>query len=163
MEKRDAERRHGLAGAAAISAATLVTATAGSVSGDFASAWYQALRKPTWQPSGAVIGAVWTVLYTLLSISAVLLWWHRRERSDTRFWAILTIQYLLNFAFTPLFTRLHALRLATLDCALLTVCVGTLIALAWPVRRLAALLLVPYVAWTAFATGLSWRLWQLNR
>ena len=31
------------------------------------------------------------------------------------------------------------------------------------VRRLAGLMLVPYLAWTSFATLLNGRIWQLNR
>jgi benzodiazapine receptor len=156
-------RRTDLVGTAALVAVTLTTAIVGSLTGDFRSAWYQQLRKPAWQPSGAVIGAVWSILYALTALSASLLWWRRNHAKTRVLWWLLALQYGFNVAFTPLFTRLHALRLAALDSALLTLSVTTLALLAWPIRRLAALLLVPYVLWTAFATVLSWRLWQLNR
>jgi benzodiazapine receptor len=163
MRIYDTRRRDDRAGVAAVVAATLATAVGGSLSGDFGSDWYQRLRKPAWQPSGAVIGAIWTVLYTMTALAASDVW-RRRERLRGRtFWLVLALQYLFNAAFTPLFTRRHALRLATLDAALLSVSVGTLLVLAWPVRRLAAMLLLPSVLWTSFATWLSLRLWQLNR
>jgi translocator protein len=63
----------------------------------------------------------------------------------------------------PLPTPAHSLRLATLDSALLAATMGTLVVVAWKIRRLAALLLVPYALWTVFATALSWRLWRMNR
>lgn len=156
-------RRTDLLGIAMIAAVTLITAGAGRLSGDFRSAWYQQLRKPAWQPSGTVIGTVWSVLYTLTALSASLLWWHRQQGQSSRLWWLLTGQYGANVAFTPLFTRLHALKLATLDSAVLTLAVAALVRAAWPIRRPAALLLLPYALWAAFATVLSWRLWQLNR
>ncbi len=36
--------------------------------------WYKTIRKPTWTPPGAVIGAVWTVLYILAALSALIVW-----------------------------------------------------------------------------------------
>jgi translocator protein len=163
MPNLDERRRRDLLGGTAIVAVTISTAIAGTRSADFGSAWYQQLRKPAWQPSGTVIGAVWSMLYTLTAVSATLLWWRREQVRGNRLWVGFGLQYGLNYAFTPLLTRLHALRLATLDCALLTLVVATIAALAWPVRRLPALLLMPYVLWAAFATILSWRLWQSNR
>ncbi len=150
-------------GTATIAAVTLATAAAGARSGDFHSAWYRRLRKPAWQPSGAVIGAIWTVLYTLTATAAGLLWWRRRAVDSRGIWALLALQYALNVAYTPVFTRLRALRLATLDAGLLSLTVSALILLVWPVRRIAALLLVPYSLWAGFATLLSLRLWHLNR
>jgi tryptophan-rich sensory protein len=32
----------------------------------------------------------------------------------------------------------------------------------WPVSRVAALLLAPYLAWVSFATVLTWAVWQAN-
>jgi tryptophan-rich sensory protein len=37
-----------------------------------------------------------------------------------------------------------------------------IIAYAWPSSKLAAILLVPYAAWTAFATYLTWAIYRLN-
>ncbi len=163
MRNHAARDRSDLAGTAAIIAATLATAVGGSLSGDFNSDWYQRLRKPVWQPSGTLIGAVWTVLYTLTALAAGLVWRRRERLPSRRLWVLLALQYVLNFAFTPLFTRRRSLPLATLDCALLAASVWMLVAWAWPVRRLAAALLLPYALWSTFATALSLRLWQLNR
>jgi tryptophan-rich sensory protein len=163
MAETDKRRRANLTGIAVIATATLGTAVSGNLSGDFGSAWYQHLRKPVWQPSGTVIGAVWTVLYSMSCVAASLLWWHRARMNSNKLWWFLAGQYALNFAFTPVLTRLHALRLATLDSAVLSLLVALLVRLAWPVHRVAALMLVPYVLWTAFATVLSERLWKLNQ
>jgi tryptophan-rich sensory protein len=43
--------------------------------------WYSALKKPSWTPPGAVIGAIWTVLYTLMGLS-LWLGWRRVATAD---------------------------------------------------------------------------------
>jgi len=36
--------------------------------------WYQQLRKPEWNPPMWLFGPVWTGLYTLMAISAWIVW-----------------------------------------------------------------------------------------
>lgn len=36
--------------------------------------WYDALNKPEWTPGGGVIGAVWAVLFALISLSAAIIY-----------------------------------------------------------------------------------------
>jgi tryptophan-rich sensory protein len=160
---KDNRRQSDNLGTAAIVAATAGTAIAGGLAGDFESVWYQQLRKPAWQPSGQVIGAVWSVLYALIAVAGALLWRRRDHVTGGKLMWLFALQFGLNAAFTPIFTRFHALKLAVLVCGLLSLVVATLAVLAWPVRRLAAVLLVPYALWTAFATLLSWRIQRLNR
>jgi translocator protein len=69
---------------------------------------------------------------------------------------------VLNAAWTVLFTRVKSPALAAGDSAALTVVNVGLVGSAWSVRRLAAVLLVPYLLWTAFATFLSWTIYRLN-
>lgn len=159
----DNRRQSDNLGTAAILAVTAGTAIAGGLAGDFESVWYQRLRKPGWQPSGQIIGSVWSVLYTLTAVSATLLWRRRGHVNDSKLFWLFSLQFGLNAAFTPILTRFHALRLAVVDCSMLSLVVATLVVLAWPVRRLAAVMLVPYVLWTGFATCLSWRIQRLNR
>jgi translocator protein len=163
MSKDNRRQSDDLLGTAAIAAATAGTAIAGGLAGDFESVWYQQLRKPGWQPSGQVIGAVWSVLYTLTAVAGTLLWRRRGHVNDSKLFWLFVLQFGLNGAFTPILTRFHALKLAVLNSATLAVVVAALVTLAWPVRRLAAVLLVPYVLWTAFATCLIWRIQRLNR
>ena len=149
-------------GPLAIVGATLASAVGGSLTADFRSAWYQALEKPSWQPSGRVIGSVWTILYPLIAIAGVLLWQTPAGRRDRGLLTIFCLQWVLNVLFTPLLTRRRSLALATLDCGALAVVVWLLVGKAIPVRRLAGVLLVPYGLWTTFATVLSLALLRRN-
>lgn len=159
MGARDARAR-ALLTAVGVAAVTAGVAAAGSAAGDFDSSWYRRLKKPAWQPGGATIGAVWTGLYALTAVSGSMLAGGRRRGLLTGLFAL---QYVLNAAFTPLLTRRRSLVLATADSAALFATVTALVVAAWPVRRTAAMLLVPYAAWTAFATYLSATLVRLNR
>ena len=164
MRGQEAKRRREDALAAGmIAGITALTAIGSRISSDYDSAWFRALRKPRWEPSGAVIGPVWAVLYACTGLSATLLW-REREAHDVRgLMGLFALQYLLNYAFTPLLTLRRSLSLSTVDSGALHLVVDAIVALAWPVQRAAALLMLPYSAWTLFTTLLSWRVWTLNR
>jgi len=155
-------KRSDILGVLAVVGVTAAVPAAGAAAGDFRSKWYAELRKPAWQPAGATIGAVWSVLYVSIATAGSLLWL-RRRRAGTELAPLFVSQCLLNAAWTPLFTRAKRPGLAAVDCAALTVVNLGLAASAWRVRRSASLLLVPYVLWTAFATFLSWTIYRLNR
>jgi tryptophan-rich sensory protein len=156
------DRARDIVGVAGALGLTGAVAVAGGVAGDFRSAWYAELRKPAWQPSGAAIGAVWSVLYATIAAAGSLLWLERR-RASRALLPLFVAQSLLNAAWTPLFTRAKRTDLATAECALLTAVNAGLVAQAWKVRRPAALLLLPYLGWSMFATFLSWTIHRLNR
>ena len=157
-----ARRREDWIGAASAAGLTLGAAVIGGFAGDFRSPWYRGIRKPSWQPSGQTIGAVWSVLYAMIALSGGLLWL-RRSRGIGTVAALFVAQAVLNAAWTPLFTRARMLRVATAECAALTAVNVALVAASWRVRRPAAALLVPYACWTGFATFLTWTLYRLNR
>ena len=153
--------RKNVCGIAGVFALTAAVAVVGGLAGDFRSQWYRELRKPSWQPSGATIGTVWSILYTEIAIAGSLLW-VRRSRAGREVAPLFVAQSLLNAAWTPLFTRARRLDLATVDCAALTAVNATLVASALRASRPAGLLLFPYLVWTGFATFLSWTLYRLN-
>lgn len=155
-------KRRDVLGVLAVVGLTTAVAVVGGAAGDFRSRWYAELRKPTWQPSGATIGAVWSVLYVSIATAGSMLWL-RRRRAGPELATLFVTQSLLNAAWTLLFTRAKRPDLAAADCVALTAVNVGLVASAWRVRRLAALLLVPYLLWTAFATFLSWTIYRLNR
>jgi translocator protein len=155
-------RRKDLLGVLAVTGLTAAVAVAGGAAGDFRSRWYAELRKPAWQPSGTTIGAVWSVLYVSIATAGSLLWL-RRGRAGRAILVLFVSQSLLNAAWPPLFTRVRRLDLAAAECATLTAVNAGLVVSAWRMRWPAALLLVPYLAWTAFATFLSWTIYRMNR
>jgi tryptophan-rich sensory protein len=126
-------------------------------------AWYAALVKPAWNPPSWLFGPVWTALYTLMAISAWLVWRRGGARAPGRPLGWFLLQLALNAAWSPLFFGMKRMGWAFAEIVLLWLAiVATLRAFA-PVHRVAAALLVPYLAWVTFATVLNGTLWWLNR
>lgn len=126
--------------------------------------WYAALAKPAWTPPNAVFGPVWTTLYVLMAVAAWLVW--RRAAATGapvgRALAWHGAQLLLNLGWSVLFFALHRTGLASVEILVMLVAlVGTARAFARH-SRLAAWLILPTIAWVAYATALSWAVFLLN-
>ena len=135
-------------------------AAVGAAASIHAASFYAQLNKPAWAPPAGVFGPVWTVLYALMGVAAWLVW---RSPGATRNALVLfCAQLAANALWSWLFFGWHRGALATAEVALLLVLVAwTAIAFA-RISRLAGLLLVPYVLWVAFASLLTWAVWQAN-
>lgn len=123
---------------------------------------YEALVEPAWAPPGWLFGPVWTVLYLLMGIAAWLVW---RERGWSGARGVLTL-FVVHLAFNGLWTWLFfawGLRgWAFAEILVLWLLIAAVLAGFWRVRRLAGLLLVPYLAWVTFAAALNFAIWRLN-
>jgi translocator protein len=123
--------------------------------------WYADADKVFWSPPNALFGPVWTVLYGVMSVAAWLVW-RRRETTDVRRpLSLYVAQLVLNAIWTPVFFGLYpaigvtALWIGAVIILALDVAVLLTMLSFWRVRRLAALLLIPYWAWVLFATTLN--------
>ena len=124
--------------------------------------WSRSLENPAWAPSGAFIGAVWMVQFTLLSISAFLV---DRLGDPTRkdparlsivvWWLICLAWPAVYFGFQSLIGGV------VLTIAALVMGVPAL-ALTFRAARPAALVLAPLQAWLIFALVLITTVWRLN-
>lgn len=127
-------------------------------------AWYTGIAKPELTPANRVFPIVWNFLYFLMGVSAWLVW--RTAGSINAAGAALalfTAQLMLNLAWTVLFFGLHNLGGAAVEVLALDLAIVTTIWVFWGTSRLAALLLIPYLAWTLFAAYLTIATWLLNR
>jgi len=139
----------------------------GFLSGQYAGStasnpWFASLDKPAIFPPPATFGIVWTVLYALMGFALALVCaaWGARYRMP----AILAfvLQFALNLAWSPVFFAEHEITLALAILGVLDLAVLLTVVLFWNVRRVAGLLLLPYLAWVAFATVLNWQFLVLN-
>ena len=139
----------------------------GFLSGEYAGSgadnpWFAALDKPAIFPPPVTFAIVWTVLYALMGFALALVCsaWGAR----LRLLAILAfvLQLVLNLAWSPVFFAEHEIRLALLILAALNIAVLLTVVLFWQVRRVAGLLMLPYLAWILFATVLNWQFLVLN-
>jgi benzodiazapine receptor len=118
-------------------------------------AWYRTLDKPGWNPPDRVFGPVWTALYALMGIALVLVRRQERAGGVDRAQAVFGLQLALNLAWSFVFFGGRSLRGGLVVIALLWVSILTTIAEFGRVRRTAALLLLPYLAWVSFASLLN--------
>lgn len=124
--------------------------------------WFAQLEMPDLYPPPATFGIVWAILYVLMGFSFALVCaaWGSRWRLT----AVLAfiVQLALNLAWSPLFFAAHEIELAFyLILLVIAAAVFTTVLFA-RVRKRAAWLMVPYLAWICFAAGLNWEIWQLN-
>ena len=124
--------------------------------------WYASLKKPSWNPPNWIFGPVWTALYTMMAVAAWLVWRRGGFVVQRKPLTLFLVQLALNAAWTPLFFGLHQPGLAFAEIILLWVAISLTIRAFWPVNRVAAGLLAPYLAWVTFAAGLNFTLWRLN-
>lgn len=155
---RSDPRAHLVAAAGATSAAVL-----GSLGTRVRTRWYRDLDKPRWQPPGWLFGPAWTTLYALGAVSAgrALARSSGSERHQlNRCWAI---NLALNTGWSWLFFTAQRPAAALVDTALLEVSTLDLVRRTRRVDEPAALMLLPYAGWVAFATALNLEIVRRNR
>jgi tryptophan-rich sensory protein len=118
--------------------------------------------RPAIAPPNWVFGPVWTLLYAMMAVAA----WQVGESpaSPERTWGLclFLVQLGLNFAWSLIFFRCHAIGSALAEVVLLWAAIGaTALVFSW-VSPLAAWLMAPYWAWVTFATVLNAAFWRLN-
>lgn len=124
--------------------------------------WYARLRRPAWAPPAWVFGPVWTLLYVLMGVASWLVWSTAPTTARSTALAWYAAQLALNAAWTPVFFGARAPTAAFGVIVALLVVLSTTVAAFWNVRRLAAHLMLPYLAWTAFAAALNGAVALLN-
>lgn len=132
-------------------------ATAPNVDG-----WYRALEKPSWTPPGWLFGPVWTALYLAMAVAAWWVWTRGEGAARRRALGLYLAQLATNALWSPVFFAWHRPGWALVVILVLLVLVAATTAAFFRIGRLAGWLLVPYLAWVAFATVLNHGIWRLN-
>lgn len=128
---------------------------------DYQNYWFDTLYLPWFMPPGWAFGVAWTILYILMGISVGLV--IASDRLGKRPALVLfVIQLALNLAWSPVFFGAHQIRTALIVIFVLTGTLVLTILFFWRVRRIAALLLLPYLLWLLFATELNLTILRLN-
>lgn len=142
-------------------AVAFAAAAVGSIASIRAADFYQELSRPLWAPPANLFGPVWTLLYCCMAVASWLVW---RERSahGAKALAVYLGQLALNALWSWLFFVWREGRWAFVEVIVLWAAILLTIVLFWRVRRIAALLLVPYFLWVSFAACLTYAVWKLN-
>jgi benzodiazapine receptor len=125
--------------------------------------WYAGLAKPAFTPPNWAFPVAWTALYAMM---AYALWRilslpanrPGRAAAIVAFFVQLALNGLWSFAF---FGGRSPIAGLVVIAALIVAILAT-IRTFWRLDRTAGLLLVPYLAWVAYATLLNGTIWRLN-
>jgi translocator protein len=126
--------------------------------------WYQTIKLPSLAPAGSIIGMVWSVIFILCTITALIIW--NKFPRGSRFNLIIAfflINAFLNVFWNFLFFANQWLLIGIIEMIILEITTLILIFLIWPQSKLVASLLIPYALWVPFATYLATQIFLLNR
>ena len=149
---------------------TVATAIAGSTATEPNSLWYKMQSKPSWQPPAWAFPVAWTALYGAITASSakVIVELDEREadaddlgqREDAilerrSFKKALGFNLVLNAGWPAMFWQVRNNKLSAIEAGALALSSADLARRAFRVSRGAGIALIPYVAWTTFATALT--------
>jgi tryptophan-rich sensory protein len=139
-----------------------VAGVSGSWTAREISGWFRTLTRPSIAPPDWLFGPVWTLLYALMALAAWQVW--LLPASTLRSWglALFLAQLALNFAWTWIFFRSHAIGFALAEVVVLWAAIGATTLVFSQVAPAAAWLMAPYWAWVSFAAVLNAAYWRLN-
>jgi tryptophan-rich sensory protein len=150
----------------------LIAGVIGSIfTSESVSTWYQTIEKPAFSPPDWLFGPVWTTLYVLMGISLFLVWrattstsTFPKDRRREKIAAFIAFgsQLILNVLWSFIFFGLRSPQLAFAEIVILLISIVVTIVIFYKISRLAAVLMIPYAGWVAFASLLNLQIWLLN-
>jgi translocator protein len=141
---------------------TVAAAVLGGLGAVASGELYARLDKPGWAPPAGAFSPVWTALYLMMGVAAVLVV-HRADWPAAR--PALTLyaaQLGLNALWPWLFFRWRLGALSLAEIVVLWIVLLLTVRAFGRVSRAAAALLVPYLAWVSFAAALTYSVWRRN-
>ena len=124
---------------------------------------YKAAEKPPLTPPDVVFPIVWSILFTLMAISAARVWLTDNSRMRNRSMLLYGLQLFFNFFWSVLFFNFEAYGLAFVWLIVLWVLILLMIIQFSKSDRPAGLLQIPYLLWVTFAGYLNYMVWMLNK
>lgn len=119
--------------------------------------WFAGLAKPAIYPPPAAFGIVWSALFVMIGLSLALVAsaWGAHGRGAAL--AAFGIHFIVTQSWTAVFFGMQDMIAALMVLGFGVASLAVALALVWRVRRSAALLLVPYMAWLCFASALNYQ------
>ena len=125
--------------------------------------WYSEVIKPPWNPPNWIFGPVWSILYLMMGVSAWLIWKESQFKKANLELGWFAFHLVLNVLWSVIFFGLQSPGWAAIEIVLLWISIAVSILLFFRRSKLAAIMLVPYLAWVTFAMFLNYSIWYLNR
>ncbi len=124
--------------------------------------WYQMLIKPPENPPGWVFPVAWTMIYILLGLALAMIINARGSKLRGPALVLFTVQMAANLLWSPLFFGAHQVFWSLVLIGVIFVLAFATTLVFGRIRKGAAWLMVPYLAWLCFAGILNYKIDQLN-
>lgn len=126
---------------------------------------YSKINQPPLSPPSVLFPIVWTILFTLMGISAAIIYRYKDTKHDGVRTALIVyaVNLAVNFIWSLIFFNMQAYLFAFIWILLLLAVIITMIVLFGRISPLAAYLQIPYLFWVAFAAYLNLAIYLLNR
>ena len=120
-------------------------------------AWFAGLEKPAIYPPPVVFGIVWTILFVLIGLAMALVAsaWGAAGRGIALI--AFAVHFLVTQSWSAVFFGMQDMMAALMVLGFGIASLLIALVLALRVRRTAALLLAPYLAWLCFAAALNYQ------
>ncbi len=139
-----------------------VGALAGFISGDSMQSFNE-LIKPSLSPPGWVFPIVWPILYILMGISSFLVFTSYNPSGDKmQALKLYALQLVFNFFWSILFFNFGLYYFSFIWLVILWLLIALTIKSMYPISKLAAYLMIPYLLWVTFAGYLNLSIAILN-
>lgn len=120
-------------------------------------AWFAGLAKPAIYPPPAAFGIVWSILFVMIgcALAVVAGAWGAPGRGIALF--AFAVHFVGTQAWSAVFFGMQDMQTGLIVLGYGVVSLLIALALIWRVRRVAGLLLLPYLAWLCFASVLNYQ------
>jgi tryptophan-rich sensory protein len=122
-------------------------------------AWYRTLDKPRWTPPDRLFPIVWAILYLLMSLAAARVALVPGSAFALGLWSL---QIAIGTLWSAVFFGLHRIRAGAAIIAVLWAAVAATTLAFLALDAIAALMMVPYLAWGSFALALNLSVMRRN-
>lgn len=124
--------------------------------------WYTTLNKSSLTPPDWVFAPAWIILYISMAVSLILVLKDGSIFSRIPQIGLFCIQLGLNLLWPDLFFNRHLIGASLIDIILLWLVIIFTIVSFSKVSIIAAVILLPYLAWVSFAAYLNYKIFILN-
>ncbi len=138
------------------------TAGIGAAASVTAGSFYAELARPAWAPPAWLFGPVWTLLYAMMGVAVWLVWMRSGLAGGRTAIVLFIVQLIANALWSWLFFAWRLGGAAFVEILILWCLIAATIAAFGRIRKLAAILLLPYLAWVTFASVLNFAIWRMN-
>ena len=132
----------------------------GYITDYFKEPWYSTIIKPSFNPPDWVFAPIWISLYLLIGYASWLMW--SSKNNTQKILNIYFIHLIFNASWTVTFFAFHQILVSLIIIGLIIFFVLWLIKLYYPINKISAYLLLPYLLWLCFAFVLNYSIFTLN-